>query len=131
MTPSNPPRDRDGGDDRDGPPAHGPVPLGDLLPGFLRKHGLEGEVEAQEALARWDDVVGPAIARVARPTGVSRGVLFVEVRSSVWMSELNLMRRDILARLNAGPGGGRIRRIVFRIDGGSDHPPTAEETTGR
>lgn len=119
-------RDRDGVGDRDPPSGHGPVPLGELLPGFLRKHGLEGEVEAQEALARWDEVVGPAIARVAHPTGVSRGVLFVEVRSSVWMSELNLMRRDILARLNAGEGGGRIRRIVFRIAGGPDPEPVRQ-----
>lgn len=113
-------RGGDGADERNGPPSHGPVPLGELLPDFLRKHGLEGEVEAQEALARWGEVVGPAIARVARPTGISRGVLFVDVRSSVWMSELNLMRRDILARLNAGRGGGRIRRIVFRIHGGTE-----------
>ncbi len=109
--------DRSGGGGGEGPPSHGPVPLSDVLPEFLRKHGLEGEVEAQEALARWDAAVGSAIARVARPSGVSRGVLYVEVRSSAWMSELNLMRRDIMARLNAGLDQGRIRRLVFRLRG--------------
>lgn len=114
-----------GGSGDDGPPPHGPVPLSDVLPDFLRKHGLEGEVEAQEALARWETAVGSGIARVAQPTGVSRGVLYVEVRSSAWMSELNLMRRDILARLNAGLDRGRVRRLVFRLRGGPI--PSADE----
>lgn len=92
----------------------GPSPLGEALGEFLRKHGLEGEVEGQAALSRWEDVVGERIAGVARPTGVARGVLFVEVESSAWLSELNLMRHDILRRLNAGEGG-TVDRIVFRL----------------
>lgn len=95
---------------------HGPTPLGDALGAFLKKHGLDREVKGQEALGRWDDAVGDRIARVTRPAGVSRGVLFVEVSSSAWMSELNMMKRDILARLNAGrEGPDRIDRVVFRL----------------
>ena len=108
--------------------AHGPTPLGEALGAFLKKHGLEAEVHGQSALARWDEVVGERIARVARPTGVARGVLFVEVRSSAWMNELTLMRRDILARLNAGQGEARIERIVFRL---AEDGPEWEEDSGR
>ncbi len=92
----------------------GPTPVGQALGEFLRKHGLEGEVEGQAALARWEEVVGERIAGVARPTGVSRGVLFVEVASSAWLAELTLMRHDILRRLNGGEGG-KVDRIVFRL----------------
>ncbi len=100
---------RDGGE-------HGPTPLGEALGSFLQKHGLDREVKGQEALSRWDETVGDRIAEVTRAAGVARGVLFVEVASSAWMSELNMMKRDILARLNAGRDGvERIERIVFRL----------------
>lgn len=93
----------------------GPTPLGEALGDFLRKHDLEGEVEGQAALARWEGVVGNRIARVTRPTGIARGILYVDVSSSPWMSELNLMRHHILKRLNAGRSGGRVERIIFRL----------------
>jgi predicted nucleic acid-binding Zn ribbon protein len=93
----------------------GPERLDELLGSFLKKHGLEDEVEGQAAVRDWDDIVGERIARVARPTGLSRGVLYVEVRSSAWMNELNLMRHHILARLNAGRERGRVERILFRL----------------
>jgi predicted nucleic acid-binding Zn ribbon protein len=98
-----------GGDDRD----DGAARVGDILGGLLRKLGLDEELAGQEAVARWDEVVGERIADVTRARGVSRGTLFVEVRSSAWLSELNLMRRDIMSRLNVGRSQGRIEKIVF------------------
>jgi predicted nucleic acid-binding Zn ribbon protein len=95
--------------------ADGPDRIGELLGGLFRKWGLQGELERQSALEQWDEIVGEGIARVTRPQGVARGVLYVEVRSSAWITELNLMRHDLLARLNAGRSEGRIERIVFRL----------------
>ncbi len=93
----------------------GPTPLADALGAFLRKKGLDRELKGQELLGRWNEVVGERIAGVAQPSGVARGVLYVEVRSSAWMSELNLMKSELLRRLNAGAGEGRVERIVFRL----------------
>jgi predicted nucleic acid-binding Zn ribbon protein len=87
----------------------------EVLDGLLRKLGLEGEVARQGAVDRWAQVVGERIAAVARARGQARGALFVDVRSSAWLNELNLMRHDLLARLNAGAGEARIERIVFRL----------------
>lgn len=94
-------------------PDDGASRVGDILSGLIRKLGIGEELSGQDALARWDEVVGERIARVTRARAVSRGTLFVEVRSSAWISELNLMRRDILARLNAGESAGRVRKLVF------------------
>jgi predicted nucleic acid-binding Zn ribbon protein len=98
----------------------------DVLGGLLKELQLEEALAAQDAVVRWAGVVGPGIAEVTRATGSSTGVLFVEVRSSAWMSELNLMRHALLERLNAGVREGRIEKIVFRLapegafDGESD-----------
>jgi hypothetical protein len=37
----------------------------------------------------------------------------VEVRSSPWLMELNLMKREILTRLNEGRGDAPIEKLVF------------------
>ncbi len=104
---------------KDGDPSR----LGDELAAFLREHGLEEEVEAQSVVEEWDDLVGERIAGVARAVAAARGVLFVEVRSSAWLTELSMMRRDLLARLNAGRRKGRIERIVFRLSEGDEGGP--------
>ncbi len=101
--------------------------VGDVLQSVLKRLGLTKEVATQGALGRWDQVVGDRIAAVARATAVSRGVLFVEVSSSAWLSELNLMRKDILSRLNAGSGDGRIERIVFTLSEQGVRRPDADD----
>ena len=111
-------------------PESRPDRVGELLPKVIAGLGLTREVARQAALTRWDGVVGEKIARVAQPTAVSKGVLFVRVTSSAWLSELNLMRRDILARLNAGSGEGRIERIVFTLaERGVRSAPQAPEAS--
>ncbi|TVP42442.1 MAG: DUF721 domain-containing protein [Gemmatimonadales bacterium] len=85
----------------------------EVLGGLLRNLGIHEEVARQGVLERWADVVGEQIAEVTRARSVSRGILFVEVRSSAWITELNLMRHELMTRLNAGAGDGRVERIVF------------------
>jgi predicted nucleic acid-binding Zn ribbon protein len=93
--------------------------VGEVLTGVLRSLGLSEALARQEALMRWPDVVGARIAQVARAVAVSGDVLFVRVDSSAWLSELSLMKHDILKRLNAGRNEGRIERIVFTLAGGA------------
>ena len=59
--------------------------------------------------AHWDDVVGPTLARHARPERLRRGVLVVAVDSPEWMQELQFLKRDLRDRLNA-----RLGRTVVR-----------------
>jgi predicted nucleic acid-binding Zn ribbon protein len=102
--------------------------VGDILGGLLRRLGLEEGVARQDAVRRWETVVGEAIAAVTEATAVSGDTLFVRVASSAWMSELNLMRHEILRRLNAGQSAGRVERIVFTL---WEKPPTAPSGEGQ
>ena len=90
-----------------------PTKLGDALQSYLRESGLDERVEEATILPEWAERVGGAIAGVTRPLRVSRGTLFVAVRTSAWLMELRLMERDILRRLNEGRERGRIERIRF------------------
>lgn len=91
----------------------GPTSLGEALGKFLEESGLAERIEEASVVPEWEERVGEAIARVTRPMRVSHGTLFVAVRSSAWMMELNMMRGEIMRRLNAGRERGRIEQIRF------------------
>jgi predicted nucleic acid-binding Zn ribbon protein len=90
-----------------------PQLVGDLLSRVLNRKGLGAKLEAASVIPEWESLVGPQIAAVTRPQRVSEGVLFVGVANSPWMMELNLMKAELMRRLNAGKGEGRIKQIVF------------------
>jgi predicted nucleic acid-binding Zn ribbon protein len=90
-----------------------PQPVGDLLERFLDRSGLAPGVEAASVLTEWSELVGPQISAVTEPQRVSEGTLFVGVSTSAWMMELNLMKAELMRRVNAGRTEGRIRQIVF------------------
>jgi len=91
--------------------------VGELLDGFLERKGLAAKLEAASVVPEWESLVGPQIAAVTAPRRVSDGVLFVAVATSAWMMELNLLKADLMRRVNAGKRDGRIRQIVFVMDG--------------
>jgi len=93
--------------------AKGPERVGDLLGGFLRKAGLREAVLRADAVEEWEERVGEAIGRVTRAQGVRGTTLVVEVKSSPWLMELNLMKEEILRKVNEGRAEGLIERIVF------------------
>ncbi len=90
-----------------------PEPVGDLVGGLLDRLGVTERVERAGVALDWEKLVGPHIARVTVGTRVSGRTLFVEVVSAAWLSELNMMRHELLCRINAGRRRGRIEKIVF------------------
>ena len=93
-----------------------PVAVSEALNGYLSRAGLAQRVAQAQVIPDWPGLVGPQIAAVAAPESVTPdGVLFVRVTTSAWMNELQLMTPDIMARLNAGRGSGRIKTIRWLL----------------
>ena len=91
----------------------GPEKVDKVLEGYLKASGMEKRVGEQELLLDWERLVGEGIAKVTEARSIRDGVLVVEVRSSAWMMELNMMKRQIMARVNAAHADSRIERLVF------------------
>ena len=89
-----------------------PEKLGELVAGFLKEAGIGDDLERQSALSEWSAKVGTKIAEVTRPRSVADATLVVEVRSSPWLMELNMMKGEILERVNAGRDIP-IEKLVF------------------
>ena len=86
--------------------------VGEALQGYLKRSGLGPRIAQAQLIDEWATLVGPQIAAVTTAESVSPdGILFVRVATSAWRNELQLMMPDLMARVNAGRGAGRIKTI--------------------
>ena len=90
-----------------------PVRVDSVLAALLEKHGVKEQVERMSVLALWPELVGEHVAEVTKAKGVSEATLFVEVRTSAWLMELNIMKGEFLVRVNERLGDVPLERIVF------------------
>ena len=90
-------------------------PLAQLLGNALHRTGLGKRLEDYRAVEAWDEVVGKVVAEHSQATGIREGTLFVDVQSSVWMQELQLLRGEIVGRLNAHLGRPVVRQIILSM----------------
>jgi predicted nucleic acid-binding Zn ribbon protein len=87
--------------------------VGDVLGEVLRKHGVEKTVRRAGIADLWPEIVGEQLAKVTRVKGADGDALFVEVRSSAWVSELSMLKTEVLERVNARVADAPLARIVF------------------
>ncbi len=90
-----------------------PLPVGKVLEGVLERHGVKDQVRRMGVLDLWPEVVGEHIAAVTRAKAVSGSALVVEVRTSAWLMELNMIKGELLDRVNARVPETPMERIVF------------------
>jgi predicted nucleic acid-binding Zn ribbon protein len=90
----------------------GPQKVSELLGAVLDEAGVRADLERVSALQLWAEAVGEKIASVTHARSVSDGTLIVEVRSSAWLMELNMMKREILGRVNRGLDA-KLEKLVF------------------
>jgi len=91
----------------------GPLKVGKVLEGMLEHHGLQDQVKRMAVLDLWPEIVGEHVAAVTRARGVSEATLFVEVRTSAWLMELNMLKGDFLGQVNQRLPETPLERIVF------------------
>ena len=98
---------------------------GDAVKAALSFRGISDQVRAQRVLTEWTELVGPKIASRPRPYGVSERVLVIEVASSAWLHELNLLKAQILGGLLARLGEPKLfDDLRFKLAGRSGARPT-------
>jgi predicted nucleic acid-binding Zn ribbon protein len=98
---------------------------GDAIKAALKFRGISDEVRAQRVLTEWADLVGAKISSRTRPYGVTDRVLVIEVASSAWLHELNLLKNQILTGLLGRLGEPKLfDDLKFKLAGRSGGRPT-------
>lgn len=85
--------------------------------GSLAPTGLLGAVQRA-----WPEVVGPAVAREARPVSERAGTVTVACSSGVWAQELDLMAGELLPRLNEALPHGDAKRLRCLVGDPASRP---------
>ena len=86
--------------------------------------GLSEEIRGQRLLTEWLDLVGPKLAQRTRPDAIRERTLWVEVATSAWLHELNLLKPQLLANLLQRLGEPRLfDDIRFRLAGRQRRDP--------
>ena len=90
-----------------------PQQIGDVLADVLEDAGVLRQFERLGVLDLWPEIVGERVAAVTHARNVDDTVLIVEVRSSAWLMELNMMKGDLLKRVNEHAPETPMDRLVF------------------
>ena len=93
--------------------SRGPVQVGSLVPDVLEQHGVKDQIKRMTVLELWPEIVGENVASVTQARGVSERTLFVEVITSAWLMELNMMKSEFLSEVNRHLEEVSLERIIF------------------
>ena len=98
---------------RDGRSRGGPFEaVAPVLERMLSGLRIEERFASAQATELWEERVTPEIKRRTRAVGVRDGELLVEVKGSVWMGHLALLRQQIMDDINERlPIEARLRAI--------------------
>jgi predicted nucleic acid-binding Zn ribbon protein len=79
----------------------------------LKMDSRRAEIELVKV---WNSLLDPNIVAHAQPANLHKGTLFVNVDSSVWLSEIvRYRRKEILDRLQHSFGENMIQKISYRV----------------
>ena len=78
--------------------------LGDVLWQYLRREGLETPLLQKRLIDNWEEVAGSLAARFTEEKFIRNKTLFVKISRPALRQDLNMMRSDLIVRLNQSVG---------------------------
>ncbi len=89
---------------------------GDVVSRVAVEMRMDSRRAEAELVKVWNSLIDPNITAHAQPANLRKGTLFVNVDSSVWLSEIvRYRRKEILDRLQHSFGSNLIQKISYRI----------------
>lgn len=98
-----------------------PRRLGDSLDRISRSLGGPSSTVLAAVFARWEDIVGAAVAAHSWPVSLARGTITIGVDEPGWATQLTYLEADLRRRLDDVAGAGAVRRV--RVSVRPDKPP--------
>jgi hypothetical protein len=91
-------------------------PITDLLPGIMRKIGVQDQITAEAITAEWNDIVGDFLGSNSRPVKLQNRVLSIAVLQSTLLYMLEQeFKREILAKVRDRFGEKTVRDVKFTV----------------
>ena len=91
------------------------IPLKDIIASLFKDKSLPFNPEDANIWKLWDEVVGPAVSKHAKPAWIKNRKLRVHVSDPIWLQELTFQEETIKQRLNDRLGRHAVDSIEFRL----------------
>ena len=92
---------------------HNATPIHALLDAWLRSEGIETPLLQYRLVNCWAEVMGPGVARYTGEIYIRDTTLHVQIKSAALRANLQMMRSDIISRLNGHVHAQVISNISF------------------
>ncbi len=99
------PRDRDAAE---------PTAFGAAIEELLADRGWSGDATVAAVTSNWEQTVGPELAAHCQPVSLRSGVLTISAESTAWATQIRLLQRQLVARIDETAGVGVVRSIVVQ-----------------
>ena len=87
--------------------------LGPAIEDLLRSLGITRRIKEYDAVAQWAEAVGQQVARVTEAQSIKKGILLVRVSNGPWRNELQILKPEIIRKLNESLGEELVKDIRF------------------
>jgi predicted nucleic acid-binding Zn ribbon protein len=89
--------------------------IGAILQKTLKKRQLSLPAKDFQIWEAWSRSVGPLISAQTAYDNFRNGTLFIKVANSVWMQQLQFMKKEIIEKANAVLGREAVKNIFFSV----------------
>lgn len=112
---------RDGGD---------PQLFGRAIADLLADRGWERSAAVGAVFGRWATIVGPDLAMHTRPESFDDGEVLIAADSTAWATQVRLLARTLVRRLNEELGEGTVKKVKVRGPQNAPRPSGGLRVTG-
>ena len=92
-----------------------PRPVSDSLSRLARSLGAPAPTLLTAIFARWEEIVGPAIADHAWPLSIRAGVLRLGVDEPAWATQIGFLGADLVRKVAAATGEETIVGVEVKV----------------
>lgn len=92
-----------------------PQPIAGVVRDVVEKISQTREKDIHKIISVWPGVAGREFAQHARPVGLHKKTLVINVAESAWLYQVNFYKEKLLASLKRKLGEDKVQDIQFRI----------------
>lgn len=90
-----------------------PVTAADSLENLFGQFNWNTKLDEADLFSQWAEIVGDQSAEASAPEELKKGVLTIRCRSTAWATQLRLLEKDVLSKINGKYPGLEIAELRF------------------
>ena len=86
-----------------------------VVDNLIQDYGYDSKILEARVFLVWKDIVGGFVANNTEPSSLIEGKFRVWVKNSVLLSELHLLSRNLIEKINSKIGGNVVKELRFQL----------------